>query len=471
MQLHCSSSVGVDLDRTASLIKIDDGSILMSVMAARERRLLSTREAAEQLGVKPASLYAYVSRGLLARQRVPGDRGSWFDPAAVDRLATRGRGAAAAAARTRRELRIESAVTSIDPAGHSYRGRSALELAAGASFERVAELLWTGTLPSTEPRWIAEGDQLAIGRAVQRVLSRSVLPFDRLRLVTAALASADPFRHDLRPEAVALAARRLLVTLVETLPARRPAAARPRLAARLWSRLSSRAPSAVGVALLDAALVLLADHELAGSTLAVRIAAAYRADPYGAIGAGFGVLGGALHGAASLAAEAMLADVAGAGDPAPVIDRTLRRGERLPGLGHPLYPGGDPRAACLLDLLRRGFPRAPRLRRIEALVAATRARGFPPPNVDLAVAAVTHVLDLPRGTGELIFALARIAGWVAHALEEYEHPSPLRLRAIYVGPTRDFVSGRGRTARISVVREGGRRAAAGTAGAANVSRT
>jgi citrate synthase len=91
---------------------------------------------------------------------------------------------------------------------------------------------------------------------------------------------------------------------------------------------------------------------------------------------------------------------------------------------------GDPRAATLLDLLRREFPRAPRLRRVETLLGATGARGFPPPNVDLAVAAVTHVLDLPRGTGELIFALARIAGWVAHALEEYEHGSPLRLRAV-----------------------------------------
>jgi citrate synthase len=402
-------------------------------MAVRERRLLSTREAAAQLGVKPASLYAYVSRGLLGRHRVAGAHGSWFDPAAVDRLAARGRGAVAAAARTRRELRIESAVTSIAPDGHAYRGHPARELAASATFERVAELLWSGTLPATAPRWAAERDQLAIGRAVQRVLPRGVLPFDRLRLVTAALASADPFRHDLRPDAVALAARRLLVTLVETLPARRPGAPRARLAARLWDRLSRRTPSAAAVGLLDAALVLLADHELAGSTLAVRIAAAYRADPYGAVGAGFGVLGGALHGAASLAAEGMLIAVAEAGAPGPVIDHLLRRGERLPGLGHPLYPDGDPRADALLGLLREGHGRTPRFRRVEALLAATGARGFPPPNVDLAVAAVTHVLDLPRGTGELIFALARIAGWVAHALEEYEHASPLRLRAVYTG--------------------------------------
>src|SRR5262249_10108356 len=148
--------------------------------------------------------------------------------------------------------------------------------------------------------------------------------------------------------------RGLLVTLVETLPPRRKTdSGRPRLAARLWDRLTARAPSPAALALLDAALVLLADHELAGSTLAARIAAAYRADPDGAVGAGFGVLGGALHGAASLAAESLLADVAEAGDPVPVIERLLRRGERLPGLGHPLYRDGDPRAAMLLELLAK----------------------------------------------------------------------------------------------------------------------
>jgi citrate synthase len=105
----------------------------------------------------------------------------------------------------------------------------------------------------------------------------------------------------------------------------------------------------------------------------------------------------------------------------------------VPGLGHPLYRDGDLRAELLIDVLRRTAPRSPRLRSVETLLEAIRARRFPAPNVDLAVAAMTHVLELPRGTGELLFALARIAGWMAHALEEYERPSPLRLRAVYTG--------------------------------------
>jgi citrate synthase len=398
-----------------------------------DRGLLPTREAAALLGVKPESLYAYVSRGLLRRHRLEGAPGSWFDPADVDRLAARGRGQPGAAARSHRELRIESAITTIEPDGHRYRGHPALALAVDGGFERVAELLWTGTLPARVPRWTADAEQLRLARAIQHALPRRALPLDRLRAVAAALASADPFRHDLRPEAVPLATRRLLATLVETLPPRRSAVPHARLAARLWDRVAAGAPGTAAVRVLDAALVLLADHELAGSTLAVRVAANYRADPYGAVVAGFAVLGGTLHGAASLAAEALLADVAASGDPTPVIERTLRRGERLPGLGHPLYPDGDPRAALLLHLLRAARPRPARLRPLDALLAAVRARGFPPPNVDLALAGVTHAFELPRGTGELLFAVARIAGWIAHALEEYARPSQLRLRALYVG--------------------------------------
>ena len=155
--------------------------------ASGQRRLLSARETATALGVKPATLYAYVSRGLLAREHRPGHRGSWFDPGAVDRLASRGR---AASGQSRRELRIESAVTSIEPGGHAYRGHDAGELARSASFERVAELLWTGTLPASDPNWSVDAGQVALGRAVARTLPSRALPFDRVRLVTAALATA-----------------------------------------------------------------------------------------------------------------------------------------------------------------------------------------------------------------------------------------------------------------------------------------
>jgi citrate synthase len=397
-----------------------------------ERTLLTTGQAAAALGVQPETLYAYVSRGLLTRRRRPSDRRSWFDPGEVDRLAARGRGET----RPDREVRIESAVTVLEGGHWYYRGRDPVALSRSASFEQVAELLWTGELPA-ETSWVSDPDAVEIGRKVQHVLGPEALPADRMRLATAALAGTDPLRHDLRPEAVVATARRLLATLVDCLPALRSSgrkrAASPGFAARLWDRLSGRPPSAREIELVDSALVLLADHELAASTFAVRIAAALRADPYGAIGAGLGVLGGALHGAVSVAAEALLHEIAAEGSVAIAIERHVRRGEKLPGIGHDMYPDGDPRGAALLDLVRRAGGDRKRLRHVDALLAAAKARGLPPPNVDLGIAAVSHVLGFARGTGELLFALARMAGWIAHALEEYERPSRIRPRALYTG--------------------------------------
>jgi citrate synthase len=119
---------------------------------------------------------------------------------------------------------------------------------------------------------------------------------------------------------------------------------------------------------------------------------------------------------------------------AGVVGGRLRRGERLRGFGHRLYPGGDPRARALLDRLRATAAGSPRLAVVEALLDATARRGLPEPNVDLALAALAHVAGMVRGAGEAIFAVARTAGWIAHALEEYDRNTPIRPRAVYTGP-------------------------------------
>jgi citrate synthase len=392
---------------------------------------LSAPEASAALGIKAATLYAYVSRALLTRRRRPGSRGSWFDPVEVDRLAARGRGERPGRLR---EVRIESAVTTIAGGRYFYRGRDPVALARTASFEQVAEFLWTGILPPAPVTWRPARPAVAVGRAVQAALAPDAVLFDRLPLVAAAIAGVDAFRHDLRPEVVVGTARQLIATLVACLPRRRTGVEGDGpLAARLRDRLATHAPTRAHVQAMDGALVLLADHELAASTFAVRIAAALRADPYGVVGAGLGVLGGAWHGAVSVAAEALLREMATRGRVDAVIDARLRRGERLPGLGHPLYPAGDPRAPALLALVRRAGGDARRLRQVEAFLHASAARGLPPPNVDLGLAALAHVLDLVPGAGEVLFAVARMAGWIAHAIEEYARPSTVRPRPVYVG--------------------------------------
>ena len=402
-------------------------------MKSEER--LTTAEAAARLGVKPATLYAYVSRGLLGRERTPGGRTSTFDPAEVERLTRRGH-AGRRGRRPAAELVVESAVTAIEGGVLWYRGRPATELAATRTFEQVAEWLWSGRFPApTAPPWRAGAAALAAGRRAQAALPERALPLERLRVIAAALAAGDDLRLELHPAAVTAAGRALIAGLAGCLPRLgRPPARDAGIAARLWACLSPMDPDPALLAVLDAALVLVADHELAASTMAARVAASVRADPYAVVSAGLAAASGSLHGGASLAVEALLAEIDRPGLAGQVLGERLRRGERLRGFGHPLYPDGDPRAAHLLARLRQAAGGSPRMAAVDALLAATRRRGLPPPNVDLVLAALGHVAGMTRGAGEAIFAVARVAGWLAHALEEYDRATPIRLRAVYTGP-------------------------------------
>lgn len=184
----------------------------------------------------------------------------------------------------------------------------------------------------------------------------------------------------------------------------------------------------------EAAMILLADHELAASTVAARVAASVRADPYAVVASGLGVLGGPLHGGASYGVERLLADVGDPADAARVVGERLRAGDRVPGFGHPVYKKGDARAVLLLDLIRETVPGHPRIAAAEAVMAAMERRRLPAPNIDFALGLLGTVAGLTPGAGEALFAIARVAGWLAHAIEEYDRRAPLRPRAVYTGP-------------------------------------
>ncbi|MFI6708090.1 citrate synthase [Nonomuraea sp. NPDC050478] len=516
--------------------------------------------AADRLGVKPATLYAYVSRGVLKRRHE--GRRSLFDAAEIETLARRGRPRGQPP-----ELVIESAVTALGADRPYYRGHDALTLARTAGFEATAEWLWTehaspagpdshpgpsadspGTVtkdrsgvgrddppdrePGTAPTWQADADAVQAAVAAQRDLPESLLPLDRLQVITTVLGATDLLRFQLDPASVTATARRLITGLVDALPvlgppdahdpsrpepddefsrpapgwADEPGRPAPRsgdapgrlrpgagdesggfgpgrrdeggrlrpevewlgddagqavpergrgagqrepeagtaaessspvprsIAERLWPRLTPHPPSPSLLRALEAALVLLADHELAASTLAARVAASAKADPYAVVITGLGVLGGPLHGGASYAAERLLAEVTRPSDAPRVIADRIRRGERIPGFGHTVYKNGDARATTLLDLVTEAAPGHDRLAAARAVLAEARRRRLPEPNVDFGLATLAAVAGMTPGAGEAIFAVARTAGWLAHAMEEYARGSLLRLRASYTGP-------------------------------------
>ena len=400
---------------------------------------LTANQVAQRLGVKPATVYAYVSRGLLHRELSDDGRTSRFDPTEVDELARRGRPRRDARRTGVVDVVLSSVLTEIRDGELRYRGHDVTGLVGSVGFEDVAELLWTGEAPAGR-RWTAPVPDVALARAVTEPLGPSATPADRIRVATAAIASARPLRVDLRPEAVTSHARALIASLVDSLPTvggrptPSPAPRRPaRLAARLWPRLADAAPTPPRVRALDAALVLLADHELASSTLAARVAASTRSDPYDVVLAGLGAVSGPLHEGAGTAAHRMLVHARSGRSPDRAVGEALTTHGTLPGFGHPLYPDGDPRASCLLGLL------PPMLGTrdadvVEGTLSAAAATSAPPPNVDYALAALAFGAGMAADAIEAIFALARIAGWIAHALEEYaERPLRFRTRAIYIG--------------------------------------
>jgi citrate synthase len=388
--------------------------------------LLSSAEAAARLGVKRQTLYAYVSRGLLASVPLPGGRGSGFEAAAVDALLRRSR----AGRRAANELTVATAVTSTEGGRLRYRGRDAVALAGRDPFEAVATWLWDGRLDAIP--CLAPPEVLDVARAVSAPLAPDTRTVDRLRVIAAAAATADPLRFDLSPSSVMAAGRTLLGVMVDCLPQPRDrpgVASSASVAERLWPRLSPLAPAPEAVAALDAALVLMADHELATSTFAARVAASTRANPYAVVGAGLGALDGPLHGTVSELVHRLLVDAERDGTAAAVSSRQ-RHGTPVPGFGHAIYTGGDPRAPALLDVLDAAPLERERLALAHDVLDAVMARTGVAPNCDYALGAFAFAARMRSDGGEAVFAIARIAGWIAHALEEYgEAPLRFRIRA------------------------------------------
>jgi citrate synthase len=399
-------------------------------MSAARSTTLSAQEVAERLGVKVETIYAYVSRGLLTRKGA--DKESRFDRAEVERLRVRGRKSSVKLKKPE-PLLMTTALSEITADAVFYRGKSAFDLAEHARFEHVCEWLWgveDGSASFCAPR-----AAVALAHAVQGPLPEETLPLERLRVIVSVLGSTDPLRYELSRAPVVATARALIAGLIDGLPrSAHKAVHEGPLAVRLWSKLSPLRQDPARVRVLDLALSLCADHGLSPSTLATRIAASQRADPYSVVQTGLGALSGALHGAASLAAEELLLEVESGSDPSQAIGARLRRGERIPGFGQPLHPDGDPRARVLLSALARGCKGH---RGVEAALEVQRvmlARGLPKPNIDFALAALARAALMVRGSSEAIMAIARSAGWIAHALEEYATPTKFPWRALYVGP-------------------------------------
>jgi citrate synthase len=218
------------------------------------------------------------------------------------------------------------------------------------------------------------------------------------------------------------AASLVLDALIASLPLLgEPAPLDTTVAARLWPRLSALSATPQRVRVLDTTLVLMAEHELATSTLAVRVAASTRAKPAEAVLAGLGTMSGPFHGRAAVRVHRRMVEGMGPADTSP-----------LAGFGHPVHEIGDPRFAPLIEGVR-AIAAPDRLEVIDRYVAPVR--GAEPFNVDAALGALGYAAEMEPGLTEAVFAVARTAGWLAHAYEEADEvPVRFRGRTLYRGP-------------------------------------
>jgi citrate synthase len=398
---------------------------------------LTAAEAAERLKIKKASLYAYVSRGLLRRHRKAGTTESLFDALEVERLA----------GRSRREPRLprqpplfQSAITAIRENTMHFRGHDARELAVTRTYEDVAVLLWADVVTSNT-RFIPIAEMVPQLQAVAAHLPAETLPFDRFKAMLPIAAVLDPLRHDLARTSLLALAPRIVVTLLEAMPSVTADAAWPDsaerfdFAARLWLRLGRAGPTPELLDLLNTTLILVADADVSTpTTIAARLGASVRADLYSVLAAAMHCSGGAVQSASSLAVESYLEAMQRNSSISQFVGERLREGEALPGFGHWRLPGGDSRARLILDRLLALPTHAEKVDRLGAFLELQTQRGLPPPNIGFAIAAVAYVAGMIRGSGEMIFALGRSAGWIAHAIEQYDALSePARPASIYVG--------------------------------------
>ncbi|HEY7538810.1 MAG TPA: citrate/2-methylcitrate synthase [Methylomirabilota bacterium] len=344
-----------------------------------------------------------------------------------------------------------------------YRGYEIADLAGALSFEEVTALLWRGELPTAaESADFASRLQAARGLPspvadLLRTLPRDTHPLDALRTAVSLAAARDPDVRSNEPEANLRKAFRLMTLVPETVaawqrirtgysPVAAPGAASH--AAYFLELLDGKAPTPEVARVLDLVLTLHADHELNASTFAARVGVATLTDLHSAIVAAVATLKGPRHGGANEDVLAMLLEIGEPSRAESYVEARLgaraglskqERGNprvRMPGFGHRVYKVDDARARVLRGMARSMAEATGRQKLFEVaerVYDAMRARTSLPVNVDFFSAVVYDALGIPADFCTSIFATGRVAGWCAHALEQYADNRLIRPRTDYVG--------------------------------------
>lgn len=327
-------------------------------------------------------------------------------------------------------------------------------MATGASYEETAFLLLHGDLPTSSQLREFDG-RLRSSRTLPlplvdlyRQIPSSIHPMDVLRTSVSVLSHYDPEVNAPPTDHAANVrkAERMIAQMATAVAYRERiskgldlVAPREDLdhSANFLNMVNGQVPSETMRRAFDLSLVLYTEHELNASTFSARVTVSTLSDIYSGIVAAIGTLKGPLHGGANEEAWKVLEQVGSPENAESWIQDALARKERIMGFGHRVYKTGDPRARILKEYCTRlaaevGDDRWERI--AEPIEQAVTSQKNLPPNVDWPSARLYHYMNLDIELYTPIFAMARVAGWSAHVIEQLDHNRLMRPRARYIGP-------------------------------------
>ena len=342
-----------------------------------------------------------------------------------------------------------------------YRGYLIKDLAGKASFEEVVHLLLNEILPTAD-QLEAFSAQLAVERAIPAELiaalktrPKTALPMDILQSGAAMLAHHDPEADDPSREANHRKAIRLIAKFATIVAAwesirndKEPIDPDLKLnhAANYLYMMTGEVPDEDIAGFFDAALVMHAEHGFNASTFAAREIASTRAHIYAAIAGAVGSLSGELHGGANTRVMEMLMEIGSPDKVEGYVAEQFDSGKRIMGLGHAVYKVDDPRALILAPMSKvvgerfgdtKWYEMSARLEEVAKEEFKKRKGRDIYTNVDFYSASLYYMMGIPMDQFTPIFAIARVAGWSAHVIEEQfaeAAPKPMLYR-----PESDYV--------------------------------
>jgi citrate synthase len=418
----------------------------LKIHSYRDRDYVDAQQATQWLGIRSATLYAYVSRGLIRSVSISGQRQRLYLREDLVRLRTKaqarsGQSAIAASALNLGQPIIPTQITEITPEGPSYRGKLAIDLVKQeASFEQVTELLWTGMWHAQPFNWKSYPEPVVMQRLTDR-LPEGAIQHQMVEIFASVVMHLALGRGAIEKRLVSgsllQAAREILLALAGCMgllgPKKRYVHARSGIGFAEVVLQALGAPlSTENIRTMNAILVLMADHELSPGTLSARVAASSGASVHSCVAAAMSVSSGT---EVALIYNSIGQFVKNGTSVSALLTKAqelVESGQRVPGFDHPLYPNGDPRARSLLALIKTRGRLKGRASKLVALSDFMAQRFALYPRHECALVALCDSMGLDESAAPALFALGRVAGGVAHVQEQ-------RLSTILIRPRAKFM--------------------------------